>query len=185
LSFRDCSELTYLPDWLKEVGTLDLHNCRSLTRLPEHLIVKGQITVSNTMLKELPEGCRRASIYWDHVLIDERIAFRPETITAQEVLNEPNVEVRRVMVERMGYERFIAEARPEVVDEDTDAGGVRQLLRIEMVGDEPLVCLRVHDPSTGRQYLLRVPPGMESCHQAAAWIAGFDNPDDYRLVVET
>lgn len=32
---------------------------------------------------------------------------------------------------------------------------------------------------------LRAPPTMASCHQAAAWVAGFDNPDDYRPLVET
>jgi hypothetical protein len=30
-----------------------------------------------------------------------------------------------------------------------------------------------------------VPPNMRTCHQAAAWIAGFDNPKDYRLVAES
>jgi hypothetical protein len=62
---------------------------------------------------------------------------------------------------------------------------VRQLLRVLLPNDEPLICLSVIDPSTGRQYILRVPPNMETCHQAAAWIAGFDNPDDYHPLVET
>jgi hypothetical protein len=34
-------------------------------------------------------------------------------------------------------------------------------------------------------YALRVPPTMRSCRQAAAWMAGFDDPDDYRPLVET
>jgi hypothetical protein len=93
--------------------------------------------------------------------------------------------VRRVLLERMGYERFLREAEADVLDEDADAGGPRRLLRVALGDDEPLVCLAVRDPSTGRQYLLRVPPNMRSCHQAAAWIAGFDDPDDYHPVVET
>jgi hypothetical protein len=48
-----------------------------------------------------------------------------------------------------------------------------------------MVYLSVRDPSTGRGYLLRVPPTMETCHQAAAWTAGFDDPADYRPVAET
>jgi hypothetical protein len=40
-------------------------------------------------------------------------------------------------------------------------------------------------PSTGRRYALRVPPTMRSCRQAAAWTAGFDNPDLYRPLIET
>ena len=71
------------------------------------------------------------------------------------------------------------------LDKDSDAGGVRRLLRVEFAGDEPLVCLNVFCPSTGRQYMLRVPPQMRHCHAAAAWIAGFDNPDEYQPVQET
>ncbi len=40
-------------------------------------------------------------------------------------------------------------------------------------------------PSTGRQYMIRVPPNTATCRQAAAWIAGFDDPDDYHPVLET
>jgi hypothetical protein len=119
------------------------------------------------------------------VAVSGRVALHPETITAREALAERNAEVRRVMVERMGYERFLREVEAETVAEDTDAGGPRRLLRVAMERDEPLVCLSVRDPSTGRAYLLRVPPGMESCRQAAAWIAGFDSPDEYQPLAET
>ena len=40
-------------------------------------------------------------------------------------------------------------------------------------------------PSTGRDYLLRVPPETRTCRQAAAWLAGFDDPEAYRPVLET
>lgn len=122
---------------------------------------------------------------WRGVIVDEHIAFHPETITAQQVLEERNAERRRVMLERMGYEHFVAEARVQVLHQDWDAGGERRLLRVLFQGDEPLVCLGVRCPSTGRRYLIRVPPMMRQCHQAAAWIAGFDNPEDYRPLVET
>ena len=85
----------------------------------------------------------------------------------------------------MGYERFVGQAQAQVLDRDRDPGGERQLLRVPLQGDEPLVCISVFCPSTGRQYMLRVPPQMRTCRQAVAWIAGFDNPDDYRPVAET
>jgi len=40
-------------------------------------------------------------------------------------------------------------------------------------------------PSTGRQYLLPVPPTIRSCKAAAAWMAGFDKPEDYQPELET
>ena len=39
--------------------------------------------------------------------------------------------------------------------------------------------------AVGRHYLIRVPPETKSCRHAAAWVAGFDNPNDYRPVLET
>ena len=72
-----------------------------------------------------------------------------------------------------------------MLDKDRDPGGERRLLQVALPGDEPLVCLAVFCPSTGRQYMLRVPPSIRSCRGAAAWIAGFDNPNDYRPIAET
>jgi hypothetical protein len=53
------------------------------------------------------------------------------------------------MLERVGYEQFLRQVEAETLDEDEDAGGPRRLLRVAMGQDEPLVCLAVHDPSTG------------------------------------
>jgi hypothetical protein len=89
------------------------------------------------------------------------------------------------MMERMGYLKFAQEAQARLLDEDRDRGGTRQLLRIELQADEPLVGLACFCPSTGRQYFLRVPPKMNTCHQAAAWMAGFDDPALYHPEIET
>lgn len=107
------------------------------------------------------------------------------SITAQQILAETNAEKRRVMLERMGYEKFLTDAKAEILDEDRDTGGPRKLLKVPMEGDEDLVCVSVVCPSTDRQYVLRVPPTVLTCHQAAAWVAGFDNPDDYKPLAET
>jgi hypothetical protein len=117
--------------------------------------------------------------------VDERIVFHPETITGKEILTEENAERRSVLLDRIGFERAMQEIEAEEIDRDTDAGGIRRLLVIPIDSFEPFVGLSVIDPSTGRPYILRVPAFMTSCHQAAAWIAGFDDPDDYQPLVET
>jgi hypothetical protein len=124
-------------------------------------------------------------LLWRGVSIDRRIAFRPETITATEILETSNAELRRVLLERMGYEAFLDKAGAETLDGDRDPGGERRLLRVRIDGDEDLVCVSVICPSTGRRFVIRVPPTTRSCRQAVAWIAGFDDPDDYRPPVET
>lgn len=105
-------------------------------------------------------------------------------ITGREILEVENVELRRVLIERLGYENLIAEVGALVRDRDRDKGGERQLLYIPFEDDEPLMLLKVICPSTGHLHVLRVPPHMRNCHQAAAWIAGFNHPDDYNPAIE-
>src|SRR5439155_17178448 len=51
------------------------------------------------------------SLYAVHgVRVPERVIRAPESLGVQEVLNESNAEVRRVMVERFGAERLILES---------------------------------------------------------------------------
>jgi hypothetical protein len=147
--------------------------------------VSSWVDIGGTRITALPSSLQGAQLRWRGVRIDERIAFHPEQLTAVDTLAEKNAERRRVMIERMGYTRFAKEARARILDEDKDAGGARQLLFIDLHEDEPLVGLWCRCPSTGRQYFLRVPPKTKSCHEAAAWVAGFDNPALYRPKIET
>ncbi len=176
--------LTALPPGLK-VQRLNISDCPQLKSLPDDIGITEWIEVAGSGLTSLPKYVNPYGLRWQGVRVTPQIAFAPETITAQQVLNQPNAEVRRVMLERMGFEKFMREAKTVVLDADRDPGGRRRLLRVPMNRDEPIVCLEVSDPSTGRKYLLRVPPTTRTCHQAAAWIAGFDNPDDYHPLVET
>jgi hypothetical protein len=184
-SAQGCAQLRQLPPWLARIAQLDLRDCISLTTLPEGLVVSSWIDVAGTGITSLPRSLYGVQIRWRGVSVDARIAFLSETITSQEILAEANAEKRRVMLERMGYQKFLGNAQAETLDEDQDAGGPRRLVKVPMVGDEDLVCESVICPSTGRQYVLRVPPSTTTCHQAAAWVAGFDNPDEYRPLMET
>ncbi|MEO0561583.1 MAG: DUF6745 domain-containing protein [Chloroflexota bacterium] len=193
ITLANCVRLTYLPNWFGTITQLNITNCEALTSLPDNLRVTSRIDLAGSGLTALPEGAKGASLRWNDVEVDERIVFQPETITAEEIFDTENVELRRVKIERIGYDEFFRQAEAEEIDRDMDAGGVRRLLRIEWGEsqqrrnrqDEPLVCLSVVDPSTGRSYILRVPPTTSTCREAAAWIAGFDNPDDYQPVIET
>ena len=108
----------------------------------------------------------------------------PEILTVDRVLGERNSEIRRVMVDRIGPDRFFAEARPEILDEDLDGQGMpRRLLRIDVQDDEPYVVVEVKCPSTDRVYYNPVPPAMRTCLQAVAW--RFDlAPEDYLPLME-
>lgn len=185
LTMRNCVQFTRLPEWLGAIAHLDLAGCAGITGLPADLQLSGWLDLADTGITALPPHLEHLPLRWRGVQIDARIAFQPETITGEEVLGQRNIELRRVLMERMGYDAFLAGVDAEVVHEDRDPGGVRRLLRVPLPDDEPLLALAVQDPSTARRYIIRVPPSMRTCHQAAAWIAGFDNPEDYRPLVET
>jgi hypothetical protein len=160
-------------------------DCPQLTALPEGLSVREWIDVGGNGLTGLPDSLHGVSLRWHGVEVDERIAFHPELLTPEEVLQEPNAERRRVMLERCGLEQLMRAKAAEVLDTDRDAGGRRELLRLGLADLEPLVCVSVHCPSTGRRYVLRVPPTMRTCREAIAWTAGFEDPSEYRPLQET
>ncbi len=185
LNARGCVRLQSLPVWLTQLAQLDVSGCVNLSDLPPTLTVTSWLDLANTRIGWLPAAARGAQLRWRGIPIDARIAFQPETITASEVLDQPNAELRRVLLERMGYDAFLNQAHAQTLDRDRDKGGERRLIKVDLVGDEPLVCVSVICPSTDRQYLIRVPPSIRTCRQAVAWVAGFDNPNDYRPFVET
>jgi hypothetical protein len=189
LNLRDCASLNELPDYLGSLAALNLRGCVSLKRLPDNLEVTGPLEIARSGVVDgtgIPAPLmEQAQWRWMGVPIERRIVFEPGSITAAEILAERNAERRRVMIDRVGYTRFMREANAKVRDADRDAGGERQLLVIPLPDDEDLVTLSCHCPSTGNRYVIRVPPATKSCHAAAAWIAGFDDPNDYRPNKET
>lgn len=205
LILRNCTSLEHLPDdleadlldvsgctrlqWqgfaLVEVTCLNISGCPQITYLPEWLSVSGEIDIAGTGLIELPRWLKQCRLLWRGVRIDARIAFHPESISPEEIVRERNVERRRVMLERMGWEKFLASVPRRTIASDTDPGGSRSLFQFTFRDGEELLVLSVSCPSTGRRYFLRVPPWVRTCHEAAAWVAGFDDPDEYSPVLET
>jgi hypothetical protein len=185
LILRNCIGVRSLPRWIGRLAQLNLAGCVQISEIPNGIEVSSWVDIGGSGVTHLPQGLYGAPLRWRGVRVNERIAFHPEQLTAKEVIAEKNAELRRVMIERMGYLKFAKEAGAKVLDKDQDRGGGRQLLRIDLQEDEPLVGLSCHCPSPGRQYFLRVPPTMKSCHQAAAWMAGYDDPSLYRPLIET
>ncbi|MER6347360.1 DUF6745 domain-containing protein [Streptomyces sp. NPDC001595] len=104
-------------------------------------------------------------------------AFMAElaTLTPDRIRSEENAELRRVMLEHYGYDRYLADsgARPLHRDET----GV--LWRIDLDGDEPVVMVEVVNSTpepdgTSRTYWLRVPPTVRTAREGVAWTFGLE-----------
>lgn len=111
--------------------------------------------------------------YIHGIRVKPHVVLNPETISVKEVDDERNVELRRILLDRMGWDRYIAESEAEIIDVDpSDLGGT--LYRRSFPDDEPLVMVKVLDPSTDRRYFLRVPPTITTAREAVAWTFGRD-----------
>lgn len=170
LTLADCTELERL-DGAISVTHLDLRGCGALSILPDSLHVTQSIDVADSGLRALPRHLR-AGLRWRGVPVDARTAFEPESLGGREVMAIRNVQRRRVLLERIGLDRFLADVGGLVIDRDRDAGGERSLIRVPFDDDEDLVAVLVQCPSTGGRYALRVPPSIRSCREAVAWMAG-------------
>lgn len=118
-----------------------------------------------------PGGTRRW--FWKGVEVPQYVVEEPSRITPRAILDERNAELRRVLLERHGAERFLRALGAEPVHAD-DFG---TLYRVEFPGDEPLVMVKVLNSTpeldgSRREYFLRVPPNVETAHEAVAWTFG-------------
>jgi hypothetical protein len=104
---------------------------------------------------------------WHGVRVSEHVMLAPEQLTRQDFLNEQNMEVRRVIQERMGA-RFV----PELGGVALDSGPRGTLYEVRLPEDDPERIARyvqVQDASSERRYLLRVPPTIQTAAEAVAW----------------
>ncbi|GAA3829904.1 DUF6745 domain-containing protein [Streptomyces chiangmaiensis] len=99
-------------------------------------------------------------------------------LTPRRIREEENAELRRVMLEYYGYDRYLEESGAEPVQRDET--GV--LWRIELEGDEPLVMVEVVNSTpepdgTHRTYWLRVPPRIRTAREGVAWTFGLEEAE--------
>ena len=59
--------------------------------------------------------------HWHGVRVTEQVIMRPHEITVAQIKAEENAEVRRVMIERYGYDRYCVDAGLALVDSCSDA----------------------------------------------------------------
>ncbi|MEV0196231.1 DUF6745 domain-containing protein [Nonomuraea sp. NPDC050691] len=117
---------------------------------------------------EFPDGF--ALHAWRGMPVPAGFSATMATLDADRIRGEENAELRRVMLEHYGYDRYIAESGAQPVHRDET--GV--LWRVDLAGDEPLTMVEVVNSTpepdgTSRTYFLRVPPWVTRARQGVAW----------------
>ncbi len=194
----DNNQLKILPNSigsLPQLADLNLSN-NQLTELPHRmsclkklnsLNLNGNPLTDLSMLKSLPNlkcltflGINLPRRYWTK--FNE---WNPKWL-----LDENNAEIRRTLIDRVGYEK-ICQALKAV---KLDTWREYTLLKIDNIepvynrgwkpiGREPIVLLKMTCPSTHHVHILRVPPEMSDAETAIVWINHGIHPDD--IAVQT
>lgn len=118
----------------------------------------------------------------------------PDNITMKDIQDIENAEVRRIVVEHIGSDRFVKVLDLEEIDrKQMDNGQIVKLLRTresDTMARSKIQFVQVECTSTGRQYHICVPlfdddrVPIEDAHTAVAWTFEMDK-ETYRPTVET
>jgi hypothetical protein len=106
---------------------------------------------------------------WHGVRVSRQIIEQPQTITVSQVLAEKNQEVRRIMLTRMGEEKFLHEGGATKLQSD-DYGSLYRL------GDEETLAVRVENSTIERDgsrkpYWLYVHPELRPMRRSGTQVA--------------
>ena len=132
------------------------------------------------------------ALYCIHgINVDGRYIENPKSLTVKEIDSQGNVEVKRVLMDLYGKDRYLFDSGAKLLDEDKDELGFpRRLYRTEIENDEALVMVGLTNSTpepdgTHKAYMLRVPPETTTALQAAAWLGWEDDPKNYKLKIQT
>ena len=115
---------------------------------------------------------------WRGITIPAEFAQTLATLTPAVIRGERNAELRRIMLEHYGHERYILDSGAEPIQQD-EAG---KLWRVALPDDEAITMVEVVNSTaepdgTFRTYWLRVPPHMSTAKQAVAWTFGLEEQE--------
>jgi len=106
---------------------------------------------------------------WHGVNVAKEIIMQPQNITTDQIEEEENAEVRRVLIERFGFERYLKEGGFKKIQQD-DFG---ILYKKEVAGEPAIVFVKVVNSTkekdgTYKEYVLPVLSTVRSAHEAVA-----------------
>ncbi len=94
------------------------------------------------------------------------------------ILSEKNAELRRLLIENIGYDRICQELQATELDNWQEYS----LLKIDFHVDvESMYLLKMTCPSTGHIHALRVPPNMKSAKEAITWVNWGISPEEFSV----
>jgi len=125
------------------------------------------------------EFADRWNFYYYHGvrLPEEYGQLHPNQWQSQWLLTEDNAELRRVLIQGIGYDRICQELSAKQIDSWQEYA----LLQIDNADFEPICLLKMTCPSTGFIHALRVPPNLTSAREAIGWVNWDIDPEEFSV----
>ena len=152
-------------------------------------------SVDNLPAVEYSDG--RQEWYWHGVEVPKHVVCEPHLISAKEIDDETNTEVRRIMIERYpGGLAALIQAQGAKLRHKDETGElwVREMInprgllrRWNQREDVAMIKVKNSSPEpdgTFKDYWLRVPPETQTAREGVAWTFRM-LPDQYKPEVET
>ncbi|MBW4617999.1 MAG: leucine-rich repeat domain-containing protein [Cyanosarcina radialis HA8281-LM2] len=167
------NKITEIPEWIT-----------NLTKLRK-LYLSDNPLQDLTILQTLP---KLKTVWFMNVGLPARFRTKLSEWKPQWLLEETNVEIRRILVQQVGYEKLCQEL--EAIE--LDSWREYTLLKLDDLEkffdqsrnihhQEPMVLLKMTCPSTAHIHILRVPPDMTSAEAAITWVNHGLHPDDIAI----
>jgi len=155
-----------------------MDECCVITERPMHLSLdaEGRLHDESQMAIRYSDGWGLHC--WHGVNVAPYIIETPEKIDVKDIVGEENAEIRRIKIERMGEDKFLADANAKLVDEDTDKDGQpRKLWRVDFENDtnnDPWQGVQVSNSTaepdgTRHMFVIPVPPNVRTVAEGVAW----------------
>jgi hypothetical protein len=151
---------------------------------------QGQLHAEGEPAFMFPDGFSRR--YFNHgIELPEYMgSVHPHQWKAEWVLQERNAELRRILIQEIGYSRLCQELQAE----ELDSWREYTLLRLPIYdyfatsrqskvpsteATDTMYLLKMTCPSTSFVHILRVPPSMQQAREAATWVNWGIDPESF------
>jgi leucine-rich repeat protein SHOC2 len=190
------SELDSLPENISKLINLTYLSLRGnqFKELPKNIIEISNLSELDlsenplTDLSILDSMPKLENVDFFGVSLPRRYWTKLSDWNPQWLLDEENAELRRALIQQVGYERACQVLNIDELDNWREYS----LLRIDDIENfydieaneviiEPMVLLKMTCPSTGHIHILRVPPEMTSAEAAITWINHGIHPDEFSV----
>ncbi len=193
----DNNQLISLPKNMSDLSSLNhLHlNNNHLTALPGsicNLVNLGSLEINGNQLIDLSSLQYLVGLYYVgyfEVELPRRYWTKFSQWKAEWLLDENNAEIRRILIEQLGYEKICQEVGAFTLDNWREytllkIDGVEAIYNDRQrnpIEREPMVLLKMTCPSTQHIHILRVPPEMVSAEAAITWVNHGIHPDEFAV----